>query len=499
MDIDAGSDQILLWIERPDIFVEEVFGVVPDAWQREVLQAFPHKPRIAMKACKGPGKTATLAWLAWNFLLTRKNARMAAVSITGQNLADNFWAECAKWQQRSKLLSDNFTWTKTRIECNKSPNTWWMSARSWSKSSTTTEQGDTLAGLHEDNVMLIMDESGGIPEAVSMAAEAILSSCVEGHIIQAGNPSDLNGALYRSCTRDKALWHVVEITSDPDDPNRTPRVSKEWAQQQIDLYGRDNPYIKVNILGQFPSAAFNALIGVEEVEASFRRNYHEHDYGHAAKILGVDVALHGADSSVIFPRQGLQAWTPLVYRNIDGTEGANLTARKWRDWGADGCFVDNTGGFGSSWLDNLRRLGYAPIGIHFAEKSVSPKFANKRTEMIFETVQWIKDGGALPNIPELVAALTESTYTHKGDALIIEPKLLIKQRLGFSPDHMDALALTFAQPMLRSTTSAQVAVKHEAAYDACDVRRFKAEIGGGSPYSKSQNEYNWNPDFRKMI
>lgn len=496
MGIEGAVSKFTLWRQRPDVFVQEVFGVTPDAWQMEALREFPHKPRIAMCACKGPGKTCVLSWLAWNFLLTRKNPRIAAVSITGQNLADNFWTEMAKWQQKSKLLADNFTWTKTRIELNASPNTHWMSARSWSKSATTSEQGDTLAGLHEDNVMLIMDESGGIPEAVSMAAEAILSSCVEGHIVQAGNPSDLSGALYRACSRDASLWHVIRITSDPDDPNRTPRVSIEWARQQIELYGRDNPYVKVNILGQFPASAFNALIGVDEVEASFRRNYHEHDYGHAAKILGVDVALHGADSSVIFPRQGLQAWTPLVYRNVDGTEGANLVARKWRDWGADGCFVDNTGGFGSSWLDNLRRLGYNPIGIHFAEKATSPKFANKRTEMIFECVQWIKDGGALPNIPELVAALTESTYTHKGDALLIEPKLLIKQRLGFSPDHMDALALTFAQPMLKATTLPQVQAKHEYAYDACDVRRFKAEIGGGG--YRPQNEYQWNPDFRRI-
>ena len=55
------------WQASPHAFVRELFGVVPDKWQEEVLEAFPHHPRLAMKACKGPGKTAVLAWLAWNF------------------------------------------------------------------------------------------------------------------------------------------------------------------------------------------------------------------------------------------------------------------------------------------------------------------------------------------------------------------------------------------------------------------------------------------------
>jgi hypothetical protein len=249
--------------------------------------------------------------------------------------------------------------------------------------------------------------------------------------------------------RDRHLWYVVEITSDPDDPKRTPRVSVEWAREQIQTYGRDNPYVLVNILGQFPQAAFNSLIGVDEVEASMKRSYREGDYSSHAKILGIDVARQGGDKSVIFPRQGLQAFTPLIYRNVDGTQGANLASRKWQEFDADACFIDDTGGFGSSWIDNLVRLGFAPIGVHFSEKSANPRFYNKRTEIIFELVTWIKRGGALPYSNELLASLTETTYTHKGDKLIIEPKELIKDRLGYSPDEMDAIALSFSQPVQR--------------------------------------------------
>src|SRR5262245_5571063 len=88
----AAEDVINEWWDSPPRFVREVFGATPDPWQDEVLAAFPRTPRLAMKACKGPGKTTVLAWLAWNFLLTRDDPKIAATSVSGDNLADNLWA-----------------------------------------------------------------------------------------------------------------------------------------------------------------------------------------------------------------------------------------------------------------------------------------------------------------------------------------------------------------------------------------------------------------------
>src|SRR5439155_17838436 len=111
----ATPDTLRAWAESPPRFVREQFGVVPDPWQDEVLAAFPGQQRLAMKACKGPGKTAVLAWLAWNFLATHPDAKVAATSITADNLADNLWAEMAKWQAKSDVLAARFQWTRTPI------------------------------------------------------------------------------------------------------------------------------------------------------------------------------------------------------------------------------------------------------------------------------------------------------------------------------------------------------------------------------------------------
>jgi phage terminase large subunit len=442
-------DVVRRWREHPVSFVREQFGVEPDAWQAEVLEAFPRHQRIAMRACKGPGKTTVEAWLAWNFLATRRDCNIAATSISGDQLADGLWKELAKWQQRSPLLTAAFTWTKTRVFANESPATWWASARTWPRSASPQQQADTLAGLHADSILFLLDESGGMPDALMATAEAALASCVEGHLVQAGNPTHLEGPLYRACTVDRHLWYIAEITGDPDDPKRSPRVKVEWAREQIAKWGRDNPWVLVNVFGRFPPHSINALIGPDEVRDAMARHYRQDQFGHAAVVLGVDVAREGDDASVILRRQGLVAWAPLTLRNVDGIQGAGHAAREWTQHRADACFIDATGGFGASWIDQLRQLGHRPMGVHFSAEPLDRQFANKRAEMYFLAVRWIRDeGGALPDHPELLADLVAQTYTFRGDRLLLRPKEDIKLETGRSPDHGDALALTFAQPVV---------------------------------------------------
>jgi phage terminase large subunit len=163
------------------------------------------------------------------------------------------------WQGRSKLLSETFQWTKTRIFAKEHPEAWWCSARTWAKSADKDQQANTLAGLHSDYILFVLDESGGMSDAIMASAEAALSSCIEGHIVQAGNPTHLSGPLYGACTRERRLWFVVDIDGDPDNPKRASRVSIERARQQIEKYGRDNPFVLVNVFGQFPPSSLNAL------------------------------------------------------------------------------------------------------------------------------------------------------------------------------------------------------------------------------------------------
>lgn len=442
------TETLVRWWNNPVDFVRENFHVEPDPWQKEALEWFPKSPRMALKASKGPGKTCLLAWCIWNFLSARPHPKIACVSISGANLADNLWTELAHWRNKSTFLSRTFEWTKTRIFHKDYPETWWCSARSWSQSADKSQQANALAGLHSDYIMFVLDESGGMPEAIMASAENALSSCVEGHILQAGNPTHLEGPLYNACTKDSKMWKVIEINSDPDNPMRSPRVSVEWAKQQIEKYGRNNAWVLINVFGQFPPSSLNSLIGPDEIRASMKRYYREFEIGIASRVLGVDVARFGDDASCIAMRHGLQMMPFQKYRNLDSTQGAGRVSVAWKDFNADACFIDNSGGFGSGWIDQLRMMNRQPMGISFsAQPHRLDRYYNKRAEMYFDFCQWIKDGGALPPCDDLISALTSTTYTFdKKGLLMIEPKEIIKAKLnGISPDEADAAALTFAE------------------------------------------------------
>ena len=113
--IAAGN--IRRWRASPATMVRELFKTEPDRWQEDALESFPTSRRIAMKACAGPGKTAVLAWLGWNFLLTRPHPKIGATSISGANLKSNLWAELARWYHQSDLLRSQFEFTKSLIYC----------------------------------------------------------------------------------------------------------------------------------------------------------------------------------------------------------------------------------------------------------------------------------------------------------------------------------------------------------------------------------------------
>lgn len=448
----ATIRKIKAWRKDPNLFVKENFGCTPDKWQAEDLAKLPGHNRMAWKACKGPGKTALLAWASWWFLTCFPKPKIAATSISWDNLRDNLWSEMATWQKKSPLLVSMFTWTKERIFHNESPEDWWMSARTWPKTADSTQQGNTLAGTHAEYVMFVLDEAGGIPDAVMAAAEAGLATDLTGKkckIIMAGNPTHLEGPLYRASTTERDLWYLREITADPDDPMRTPRVSIQWARDQIAKYGKDNPWVLVNVFGKFPPSSLNALIGPDLVSESMKRVYKENIYSHMQRRLGVDVALHGDDRTVLFPRQGLMAFKPVVMRTSEPADIAARVLLAREKFKQEIDFVDASGGWGSGVISHLNASNVSTgsvNGVQFAGKAISDSYFNKRAEMWFAILEWLKAGGRLPNDSELAKELTAPTYTLKNGKFLLEPKDQIKSRLGFSPDKADALGLTFGLP-----------------------------------------------------
>lgn len=431
--------------------VFEEFGVTPDAWQADALAAFadPTRQRIALQACAGPGKSAVLAWCGLNFLACYSDGTNhpngAVFSVTGDNLKNNLWKEFAVWRGRSPFFRAAFEMTAESIFARDYKDTWFLNARSWAKSADAEQQGRTLSGLHAKSVLILGDESGDIPPSVLRAGEQAMSNCAWGKIVQAGNPTSHTGMLYHSVKEQAHLWHVIRITGDPADPKRSPRVGLEWAQGQIDLYGRDNPWVMAFILGKFPPTSVNALLGPDEVAAAMGRHLTIDQYEFVQKRIGVDVARFGDDRTVLFPRQGLAAFNPVVMRNAPTQDiAARLILGKSR-FKSELELIDDTGGWAAGVIDACGLGGVHLMPINFSGKADDPRYFNKRSEMHFRAAEWVKAGGALPNIAELAREATAPTYWFEnGKMRVVEKETIKKQLQGHSPDYWDALCLTFA-------------------------------------------------------
>jgi hypothetical protein len=144
-----------------------------------------------------------------------------------------------------------------------------------------------------------------------------------------------------------------------------------------------------------------------------------------------------------------------VRRGLPEKQFAGTVAQEIHEWGADAIFIDVTGGYGGEVLSKLVDAGYNAVGITFSEKPINPRFHNKRAEMWWSMADWVKGGGVLWKDDLFSRELCAPNYSmdNASNKIKLESKEDIRERIGFSPDIGDALALTFAFPVY---TQAQV-------------------------------------------
>lgn len=180
----------------------------------------------------------------------------------------------------------------------------------------------------------------------------------------------------------------------------------------------------------------------------------------APLVMGVDPARSG-DRTVIVIRRGRQVINKFTYTNMDEMLLAGIIAKMLDVDPIQKCFIDVGLGYGT--VDRLKELGYGGIvtGVHFGSSAMEPDiYQNKRVEMYDHMRKWFADGGvSIPDDDEFccdILAIPPFTQTTGRGVLSMVPKEKIIEIYGKSPDHADALALTFAFPVsIRNTNRVQ--------------------------------------------
>jgi hypothetical protein len=384
----------------------------------------------------GTGKTALTAWLILWAMSTRPHLAGVVTANTRPQLMDKTWRELAKWHKRA-LNAHWFGQTATHFYQVDNPDTWFVAAVAWSK-----DRPEAFAGLHERDVLVIYDEASAIDDVIWETTEGAMTT--PGAMWFAfGNPTRNTGRFRECFGRFRHRWHGRMVDS-RQAKMANPAQIRQWRED----YGEDSDFFKVRVKGEFPSASFNQLIPLDVAEAAMTRELPPGAVAHMPRVWGLDVARYGDDRSVLAERQGRSGKIILTSAKIDLMTLAGRVAELWRRERPEALFIDD-GGLGGGVTDRLRQLGLRPIAVNFAAAAREDgAYANKRAEMWFALGEWLKTA-CLARDQRLKDDLSAPVYGYdRKDRYLLESKDDLKKRGLASPDYADALALTFAAPVM---------------------------------------------------
>ena len=304
---------------------------------------------------------------------------------------------------------------------------------------------DALRGTYWDGV--ILDEYAQIKPI--LWNEVIRPAIADrgGWVIFIGTPKGQNQfyEIYQKAQKEED-WYCCMYRADESglfaDGGR-------YGPDELEAMKRDmsEDAVRQELYCDFTASAFNILITIDRVNESLKKAYMPAEVAGMAKIMGVDVARFGNDRCVITKRQGLVAYEPVVYKDIDNMSFAAHLMREMERWQPDAVFID--AGRGEGVIDRCRQMGFSVTEVNFGGRSDYPeRYTNKRAEMWDSIKEWLNQGGSIPDIPELKTELVTPEYSFDAAGRMkLESKESIKERMGKSPDIADSLALTFAFPV----------------------------------------------------
>jgi hypothetical protein len=380
-------------------------------------------------------------------LSTLDDTRGIVTANTETQLRTKTWPELAKWY--NLFVAKNwFVMTATSIYAvhKGHEKTWRMDAIPWSEHRT-----ESFAGMHNKGkrIVVIMDEASAIPDIIWEVTEgALTDENTQILWLCFGNPTRNQGRFHACFHRLKHRWNNIRV-----DSRSVSLTNKKQIEQWISDYGEDSDFVKVRVRGEFPSSSDLQFIPSEFVEMARGKHLRDEEYNFAAKIIGVDGAWSG--ECAIYLRQGNMAKKLAVLRDIkDDLLIAGHVARFEDEYNADAVFVDL--GYGTGIVSAGKQMGRHWTIIAFGGGSSNPGYLNKRAEMWNSLRMWLKEGGAIEDDPILCEELVSPQHYVKSmgpnaGKIFLESKEDMLSRGLTSPNRADALAITFAMPVLNQS------------------------------------------------
>jgi len=431
----------------PELYVKEILGVEHiEPWQKQLLddikaackdKSLPHW--FAVRSGHGIGKTAFMAWIDHWFMATRPNPQIITTANTENQLNTKTWRELAKWNKKA-INGSWFEWTATRFSMATAKDTWFSSAIPWSE-----RNSEAFAGAHENYVLRKFDEASGIPDVIWEVSEGAHALKEPSWWFVFGNPTRNTGRFAECWGKYRHRWKTYEI-----DARQVSIADQDQIAKWIEDEGEDSDFVRVRVKGMPPRSSMLEFIGPEDYDRCVK--YKSESYQTESKVLGVDCARFGDDYNAIWMKQGRKVSFVKKWRGLDTQQSAAHLVEEFNRLNADVAFVDG-GGPGGGIIDRAKVLIGADkiIEVNFGGEAVNKNdYANKRAEMWGDLRKAMRAGLELPDDKELRADLLGPLYSYTNkQQILLEKKADMKKRGLASPDNGDAVALCFAQPVIK--------------------------------------------------
>lgn len=148
-------------------------------------------------------------------------------------------------------------------------------------------------GFHADHLLYIIDEASGVKDIVFEPVLGSLST-QDSRLIMMGNPTQLSGFFFDSHNKNRDKYATAKVSGE-----ESKRVSRDFIEDIIDMYGLDSDVYRVRVAGEFPKAMPDSFIQLDWVENCSKKTISDLVYSRID--IGVDVARYGDDQTIICP------------------------------------------------------------------------------------------------------------------------------------------------------------------------------------------------------
>ena len=442
------------WRIHPADFIREALGAEPTPHQMELLDPIEARLeedpqaiiRAAIRSGHGTGKSCVMSWLLIWFVTVHNHARALVTSPAADQLHAVLWPELHKWHSKMpEVLASTIEITNDQIRQKAAPQESFAVCRTAPKDRT-----EGLQGLHDEHVLIVVDEASGVPNPVFEAIEGSMST--PGAItVFISNPTQTSGLFYEIFHNPRyfALWLRLHWNGEV-----SPFQTQDYRDGILAACGGDKEHdrYQIRVRGNFPKAGARKFIAPAVLTAAHLRTYRDSQVAHSARVGGLDVARFGDNLSVLAIRQGLRAEKVIVFpQGLDTMTLSSKVALYYQGERLDAILVDGCG-IGGAVVDRLRQMGgMRVIDVQSGGKAAdADRHVNVRAGMYDNAKDWLIQGGALEFVDDIFdAQMTDLEYkfTLAGDKLQMESKDEMRKRGVDSPDRADGFALTFAVPI----------------------------------------------------